>query len=341
MKKVTHISKRKMDHIKINLNEDISSGLTNGLEKYQFIHEALPEIDLSDVKTNIELFGRALSSPILISSMTGGIPEAEIINIRLAQAAQEKKIALGVGSQRAALESPTLSKSFEIRKYAPDILLFANIGTIQLNNGFSSDDCQRAIDMIEADGLFLHLNPLQEALQKGGDTNFGGLVEKIEMVCKNLNVPVIAKEVGWGISEKTALKLYNSGISAIDVAGAGGTSWSQVEMFAAEDSYSQQLAAIFNNWGISTTQSIINVKKATPKLTVFASGGLTNGLEMSKCIALGASLAGSAGIFLKAAIVSTERIIELIQLLSDQMKISMFATGSKSLEDLKNKLYLL
>lgn len=339
MRKVTRILKRKIDHININLNEDVHSGISTGLEKFQFIHEALPEIDLSDVKTHLELFGRNLSSPILISSMTGGAPESEIINIRLSQAAQEMKIALGVGSQRAALESPALSKSFNIRNYAPDILLFANIGAIQLNNGFNTDDCKRAIDMIDADGLILHLNPLQEALQSGGNTNFRGLLENIEKVCKNISVPVIAKEVGWGISERTARMLFNSGISAIDVAGAGGTSWSQVEMFDADNDFYQQLASTYKYWGIPTAKSILNVKKATPDLPIFASGGLNNGLDMAKSIALGASLAGSARIFLKVATISTEQVLMLIKLLQDQIKISMFATGSTELSDLHNKLF--
>jgi isopentenyl-diphosphate delta-isomerase len=340
MKKVTRISKRKTDHININLNEDVQSGISTGLEKYQFIHEALPEIDLLDVRTHIEIFGKNLSSPILISSMTGGSPESEIINIRLAQAAQEKKIALGVGSQRAALESPALSKSFDVRKYAPDILLFGNIGAIQLNNGYKTDDCKRAIDMIEADGLILHLNPLQEALQSGGDTNFKGLINNIETICKNISVPIIAKEVGWGISERTTRMLLNSGISAIDVAGAGGTSWSQVEMFDAESEYYRQLALTYKYWGLTTSKSILNVKNAAPDLPIFASGGLINGLDMAKCIALGASLAGSAGIFLKVATISTDRVIELIKLFQNQITISMFASGSVELSDLKNKLFV-
>lgn len=338
MKKVTHISKRKSDHIKINLKEDVQSGISAGLERYHFIHEALPEINLADIKTNLELFGKYLSSPLLISSMTGGASDAEIINIRLAQASQETKIALGIGSQRAALEFSSLSKSFKIRNYAPDILLFANLGAIQLNNGLNLDDCKRAVDMIEADGLILHLNPLQEALQSGGNTNFHGLIRKIEQICKNITTPVIAKEVGWGISERTANLLFNSGISAIDVAGAGGTSWSQVEMYDAETDYNRQLAVPYKNWGIPTVDSIINVRKVAPNLPIFASGGLNNGIDMAKCIALGAYLAGYAGIFLKVAAVSTDRVIELIKLIQDQLKITMFSTGSNKLSDLKNKL---
>ena len=338
MKKVTPISKRKSDHIRINLQEDVLSGIGNGLDEYRFTHEALPEINLSDVNTNLELFGKQLSAPILISSMTGGTPEAELLNINLALAAQECRIAMGVGSQRAAIENSELARTFEIRKIAPDVLLFANLGAIQLNNGLTLNDCQLAIDMICADGLILHLNPLQESLQVGGDTNFAGLAKKIEKICRKLPVPVIVKEVGWGISRKTAKLLYECGVSAIDVAGAGGTSWSQVEMHSANNDYLKQLAAIFLDWGIPTSTSILNVIETAPALTVFASGGITNGVEMAKCYALGATLAGSAGIFLREAADSAEKVVNLINLITQQIKTTMFVTGSIEIIELKNKL---
>lgn len=338
MKKVTDISKRKSDHIRINLKEDVRSGIRTGLEEFRFTHEALPEINYSDVNTKVELFGKTLSVPILISSMTGGTSEAEIININLAQAAQECKVAMGVGSQRAAIENSELAGSFEIRKIAPDILLFANLGAIQLNNGLSLQDCQFAIDMISADGLILHLNPLQESLQSGGNTNFAGLAAKIEEICRKLTVPVIVKEVGWGMSPRTAKLLHECGVSAIDVAGAGGTSWSQVEMHSSSNNYSAQLAATFIDWGIPTATSILNVIKSAPDLPVIASGGITNGIEMAKCYALGASLAGSAGIFLHEAIVSAERVVNLINLLTDQIKTTMFSTSATDIVELRNKL---
>jgi len=338
MEKVTPISKRKADHIRINLQEDVHSGIGNGLDEFRFTHEALPEINLSDVKTDLNLFGKQLSTPILISSMTGGTPEAELLNINLAQAAQECGIAMGVGSQRVAIENPALARTFDIRKIAPDILLFANLGAIQLNYGLSIDDCQRAIDMIGADGLILHLNPLQESLQNGGDTNFKDLATRIENICRKIASPVIVKEVGWGISKRTANLLVDCGVSAIDVAGAGGTSWSQVEMHNSTNEFSKQLAAVFSDWGIPTAASIINVLEEAPKLPVFASGGITNGVEMAKCFALGATLAGSAGIFLREAAVSAERVVNLIKLLQQQITITMFATGSLKVIDLKNKL---
>ena len=235
MPKVAPIEQRKADHIKINLEQDVRSSLTTGLEKYHFVHEALPELNLDDVDTNLTIFKKRLKAPILISSMTGGTEQAGTINRRLAEAAQASGIAMGVGSQRAALEDSSQVGTFQVRKYAPDILLFANLGAVQLNYGYGLDECRRAVDMIAADALCLHLNPLQEAVQPGGDIDFKGLARKIEEVCGKLEVPVIAKEVGWGISERTAKLLANCGVSAIDVAGAGGTSWSQVEMHRATD----------------------------------------------------------------------------------------------------------
>ena len=336
MPKVAPIDQRKADHIKINLEQDVRSALTTGLENYHFIHEALPELDLNRIDTTLSLFGKQLAAPILISSMTGGTEEAGEINQRLAEAAQEVGIAMGVGSQRAALEHPIQTPTFSItRKVAPDILLFANLGAVQLNYGYGIDHCRRAVDMIQADALILHLNPLQEAVQDAGDVNFAGLAKKIEEVCKQIEVPVIAKEVGWGISEKTAKLLADCGVSAIDVAGAGGTSWSQVEMHRAPDEFTRQLAATFVGWGIPTADSILNVKKAVPDITIFASGGLKDGLDIAKCIALGATLGGMAGQFLKAAAVSTEKAVEMIKLTKRQIEVTMFAAGVGTLDGLK------
>lgn len=335
MSKVAPIDQRKADHIKINLEQDVRSALTTGLENYRFIHEALPELDLNRLDTTVNLFAKRLAAPILISSMTGGTAEAETINLRLAEAAQEMNIAMGVGSQRAAIEHPEQAKTFQVRRVAPDILLFANLGAVQLNYGYSIDHCRRAIDMIQADALYLHLNPLQEAVQDAGDTNFEGLANKIEDVCKKIEIPVIAKEVGWGISERTAKLLSDCGVSAIDVAGAGGTSWSQVEMHRAPDEFTRQLAATFVGWGIPTSESILNVKKAVPEMTIFASGGIKDGLDIAKCIALGATLGGMAGQFLKAAAISTENAVEMMNLTKRQIEVTMFAAGVEKLEELK------
>ncbi len=338
MKKVAPIDERKADHIRINLDEDVGSGITTGLEKYRFTHEALPEISLADVDLSLTLFGKKLRAPILISSMTGGTEEAGEINARLAEAAQETGIAMGLGSQRAAIESPIQTPTFSIaRKVAPDAMLFANLGAVQLNYGYGIDECRRSVDMIEADALILHLNPLQEAVQAGGDTNFAGLAKKIEEVCKNLEVPVIAKEVGWGISERTAKLLADCGVDAIDVAGAGGTSWSQVEMHRAPDEFTRELAATFVDWGINTADSILNVKKVAPEMTIFASGGLKNGLDIAKSIALGATLGGMTSPFLKVAVVSTEKVVDAMELVKRQIQVAMFAAGIDGLGELYGK----
>jgi isopentenyl-diphosphate delta-isomerase len=334
MSKVAPIDQRKADHIKINLERDVRSALTTGLEHYHFIHQALPELGLEAVDLTLNLFGKKLNAPILISSMTGGTADAQAINIRLAEAAQAAEVAMGVGSQRAGLEKPELAASFQVRKVAPDVLLFANLGAVQLNYGYGVEECRRAVDMIQADALILHLNPLQEAVQAGGDTNFAGLAKKIETICRKLGVPVIAKEVGWGISEKSARLLSNCGIAAIDVAGAGGTSWSQVEMHRAPDEFTRELAGTFVGWGLPTAEAIQMVKKAIPEMIVFASGGINDGLDIAKCIPLGATLGGMAGKFLKAAAISSERVDHLLNLTRRQIQVTMFAAGASNLGEL-------
>jgi isopentenyl-diphosphate delta-isomerase len=266
--------------------------------------------------------------------MTGGTDQAGLINQNLAVAAQETRIPMGVGSQRAVLQDPDLAKTFKVRDVAPDIVLFANLGAVQLNYGLVNEDCQRVVDMIEADALILHLNPLMEAVMEGGDTRFAGLLEKIEGVCRALTVPVIAKEVGWGISSQAAVQLKNAGISALDVAGAGGTSWTEVEMHRAKTEDGQLIASIFVDWGIPTAETLQLVKKATPDLALFASGGIKTGVDIAKCIALGADLAGMAGLFLKAAAQSPEAVINTINRVKKEIQISMFAAGAGNLDTL-------
>jgi isopentenyl-diphosphate delta-isomerase len=334
MSKVTSTSHRKKDHIQINLNEDVSSALSTGLEQIQLEHNAAPELDLGQINLASTFLGHDLSAPLLISSMTGGTPEAGKINAALAEAAQARGIAMGLGSQRAALEDPSIKETYQIRRFAPDIPLFANLGAVQLNYGFSLDDCMKAVEEVEANGLFLHFNPLQEALQPEGDTNFSGLLEKIEEICLALPVPVVAKEVGWGLSGHTAKRLVEIGIVAIDVSGAGGTSWSQVEMHRAENDQQRKLASAFVSWGIPTVHAILDVRETLPEIPLIASGGLKSGLDIAKCIALGANLGAMAGPFLQAAVSSTEAVIELIDLILAEIRICMFATGSPDLESL-------
>jgi isopentenyl-diphosphate delta-isomerase len=267
--------------------------------------------------------------------MTGGTPQAAVINQNLAIAAQASGVAMGVGSQRAGIEHTELAYTFQVRKFAPTILLFSNLGAVQLNYAYTVDQCQRAVDMIESDALILHLNALQEALQPEGDTQFSGLIDKIEKVCRVLSVPVVVKEVGWGISTEDARRLGEVGVAAIDVAGAGGTSWSQVEMHRMRDESLARVAAAFRDWGIPTAESIITVRKAAPRVTVFASGGLRDGIDIAKCIALGASLGGMAGPFLKAATRSAEDVMATVKEIARELQVCMFATGVRTIDGLQ------
>lgn len=335
MTKVTPTSSRKTDHIRINLEEDVASRRTNGLARWHFTHSALPELNYAEIDTRAQFLSKELALPLLISSMTGGTEEAARINQRLANAAQEHGLAMGVGSQRAAIEDSKAEDSFKMRQYAPDIALLANLGAVQLNYGYGLEECQRAVDMIEADALILHLNGLQEVLQPEGQKNFAGLLEKIERICAKLEVPVIAKEVGWGIGAETAKILVNAGVAVIDVAGAGGTSWSQVEMHRAENRYQAELAATFVDWGIPTADAVREIHETLPDTVLIASGGLRTGLDAAKCIALGASLAGMAGPFLKPASESAAALDETIKLITAQLRATMFACGAANLEALR------
>jgi isopentenyl-diphosphate delta-isomerase len=325
--------RRKADHIRINLEENVSfNKLTTGLEAYFFMHEALPEIDLDAVDMSTAVFGKPLKTPILISSMTGGTEEAAEINRILATAAQQTGMAMGLGSQRAAIEDDSLAATYRVRDVAPDIPLFANVGAVQFNYGYGLAECRRAVEMIEADALILHFNALQEAVQPEGDGDFSGLLEKVAQICQLLPVPVIAKEVGWGFSKATAKRLAEAGVAAIDVAGAGGTSWSQVEMYRAPTARHARVAASFVDWGIPTAVSVRYCREAAPNLPVFASGGMKTGIDIAKAIALGANLAGFAGDFLRAADQGgVAGVVELAEILTEELRIAMFAAGAENL----------
>jgi isopentenyl-diphosphate delta-isomerase len=327
---------RKSDHIRINLQEDVDfKHVSTGFERYRFIHCALPGFNLADVDTSTTLLGKRLAAPLLISSMTGGTPEASTINQQLAEAAQAAGIGMGLGSQRAAIEDPLLADTYRVRHVAPDILLLANLGAIQLNYGYGPDECRRAVEIVEADGLILHLNPLQEALQPDGDTHFAGLLSKIEAVCQALEVPVVVKEVGWGLSEQVARQLADAGVAALDVAGAGGSSWSQVEMHRATTEHERQVAAAFADWGIPTAESLLMAHRGAPGLPIIASGGIRDGIHMAKAIALGAAACGVAGPFLRAASESTVAVTELIAMLVTQLRVAMFAAGAADIPALQ------
>lgn len=334
--------KRKADHIRINLEEDVNfKKLSNGFESYFFLHEALPELNLATINTSTQLFGKWLKTPLLISSMTGGTAKARQINQVLAEGAQAMGMAMGLGSMRAAIEDPTLENSYQVRDVAPDILLFANLGAVQLNYRYGVEHCLRAVEMCQGDALILHLNPLQEAVQPEGDGNFEGLLPKIEAVCRQLPVPVIAKEVGWGISGATAKRLASAGVAAIDVAGAGGTSWSQVEMYRAPTARHARVAGAFIDWGLPTAVSVQLCHKAAPNLPIIASGGLKNGIDIAKCIALGAKIGGLAGDFLRAADKNgVDGVVDLARAITDELRVTMFCSGVADLAALgRTRLY--
>ncbi|MBD2207218.1 type 2 isopentenyl-diphosphate Delta-isomerase [Calothrix sp. FACHB-1219] len=328
---------RKAEHIRICLEEDVQCHeITNGLERYRFTHCCLPEIDRNDIDISTQFLGKSLGAPLLISSMTGGTEQAGIINRRLAEVAQVYKLAMGVGSQRVAVEKPQVADTFAMRKYAPDVPLFANLGAVQLNYKYGVDECLRVVEILEADALILHLNPLQECIQSRGDTNFRGLLDKIADVCFNVPVPVIAKEVGNGISAAMAEKLLAAGVAAIDVAGAGGTSWAKVESERADNILQRRLGRTFADWGLPTADCITNIRAIAPDVPLIASGGLRHGLDAAKAIALGANIAGLAMPFLQAAVVSEAALVDLVELLIAEITTVLFCTGNANLNQLQH-----
>ncbi|MEA5625042.1 type 2 isopentenyl-diphosphate Delta-isomerase [Nostoc sp. UHCC 0251] len=328
---------RKADHIRICLEEDVQSHqITNGLERYRFTHSCLPELNHDDIDISTTFLGKHLGAPLLISSMTGGTEQAAMINQRLAQVAQHYKIAMGVGSQRVAVEKPQVADTFAVRKYAPDVLLFANLGAVQLNYKYGLDECLRVVDILEADALILHINPLQECIQPKGDTNFRGLIDKIATLCSKISVPVIAKEVGNGISAAIANKLIAAGVAAIDVAGAGGTSWAKVESERAENPLQRRLGKTFADWGLPTAECITTIRAIAPNVPLIASGGLRHGLDVAAAIALGADIAGLAMPFLQAAATSETAVAELAEVLIAEITTVLFCTGNATLSELKH-----
>jgi isopentenyl-diphosphate delta-isomerase len=327
---------RKADHLRICLDEDVQfRSQTNGLERYRFTHCCLPEVNRSEIDIRTTFLRKSLGAPLLISSMTGGTEQAKTINFRLAEVAQHYKLAMGVGSQRVAVENPQVADTFAVRSLAPDILLFANLGAVQLNYSYGLDECLRVIDLCQADALILHLNPLQECIQPKGDTNFRGLIDKIHNLCNKLPVPVIAKEVGNGISATMAQKLIDAGVRAIDVAGAGGTSWAKVESERALTPQQRRLGLTFADWGLPTAECITSIRAVAPEIPLIASGGLRDGMDVAKAIALGADISGLALPFLQAAAESVEAVDALVQLLIAEITTVLFCTGNATLSQLK------
>lgn len=328
---------RKREHIETVLSSDVDAkGVTTGFDRFFFEHVALPELSLDDIDLSAGLFGKRLEAPLLISSMTGGADRARDINLHLAEAAQDLGIAMGLGSQRAALEREDLADTYRVRSVAPDILLFANVGAVQFNYGYGVDEIRRAVDMIEADAVFLHLNALQEAVQAEGDRDWRGLLGKMEAMIKGVSVPVVIKEVGNGISASLSHKLADLGVAAIDVAGAGGTSWSEVEAHRQPDPFVRRVAHSFAGWGLPTALALIEARQQVPDLPIFASGGLRTGIDVAKALRLGASVCGVAAPVLGSATDTATAVNERMAALIAELRITAFCTGSSDISAIRS-----
>lgn len=334
------ISNRKLEHIEICLKEDVEMRRnTTGFEDVWLVHRCLPEIDVEEINLETKFLGFRLRAPLLISAMTGGHPKAKEINSALAQVVEEMGLAMAVGSQRAALLNESLIDTFVVvRKKAPTAYVIANIGAAQLVNRFDVSDVRKAIDMIEANALNIHLNPAHEFSQMTGDLKFKGVLQAIRRVSEAIDVPVIVKEVGCGISREDAIRLVEEGlVKAIDVAGAGGTSWCKVEALRARrhgDGFRASVAEAFAEWGIPTVVSLIEVRSGV-NVPVIASGGVRSGVDCAKAIALGADLAGIALPVLRTVSRGTDALRAYLSNLIEQLKGAMFLTASRTLKDLK------
>jgi isopentenyl-diphosphate delta-isomerase len=331
------IARRKSDHLQAVLaGAGHAHRLTTGLERVRLTHSALPECNLGDIDLSSRFLGKHLRAPLLISSMTGGPEKAALINARLAAAAEAHGIAFAVGSQRIALDGgPDEGIGAAVRKAAPTIPIYANFGGAQLRRGYGRDEARRAVDMIGADALIIHLNPLQEAVQAGGDHGWQGLADQLEALVRGLGVPVIVKEVGFGISAAVARRLEAAGVAAIDVAGAGGTNWALVEGARAPGGREQAVAAAFADWGIPTADALIAVRAACPALPLIGSGGIRTGVEAAKAIRLGADLVGQAAGLLAAAVTSDAAAHDAIAVWVEQLRITCFCAGARDLTALR------
>lgn len=328
---------RKNDHLDIVLDPRRAvTQASAGFERWRFTHCAMPELDFNDITLETTFLNRQLQAPLLISSMTGGVERSRHINRHLAEAAQALKIAMGVGSQRVAIESDAgLGLDKTLRQLAPDVPLLANLGAAQLAGKKGIDYARRAVEMIEADALIVHLNPLQEALQPGGDRDWRGRLAAIETLVRVLPVPLVIKEVGAGISRAVAGQLIDAGVAVIDVAGAGGTSWAAVEGERAATEQQRSVATVFADWGIPTAEALVEIADAWPQVPLIASGGIKNGVDAAKALRLGACMVGQAAAVLGSAGISTEKVIDHFNVIIEQLRVACFCTGSASLSDLK------
>ena len=330
------VSKRKKEHIDIALNQEVQfRNKTTGFERFDFIHCALPELNFEDVKTETKFLGKPLSFPMMISAMTGGFDGALDINRTLAEVAQEKQIALGIGSQRQAMDDDTHLETYKIvRKTAPDAVIVGNIGAEEIAGDVDTEMIQRLTDSIEADALAVHLNPLQEILQPEGNGRFKGVLKGIETLAKKLKIPIIAKEIGCGISFEVAWKLKNAGVKIIDIAGAGGTSWAGMEYHRGANA---QLVQSFWDWGIPTVDALQMVSKIS-QITIIASGGIEGGQTIAKALALKAALCGSARPLLTLVESrGAEGLIEVLDHWKEELRMTLFLTGCRSVAELRKK----
>ena len=338
------IKQRKKEGIVIPLTKNVQAKESSTyLEYVKLIHNALPEIDYEVVEITQNFLNHSFKAPIIIDSMTGGTPEATKINSRLSLVAEKFGLGMGLGSQRAGLLSSELAETYSItRSNAPSAFLVANIGGAQLSKGLKVQEIKNMIEMIEANALVVHLNPLQELIQPEGEPKYKGVLPKIKEICANFDLPIIVKEVGAGISMEVAKKLESARVSAINVAGSGGTSWAGVEKLRAEaahDSNKINLGELFWDWGIPTAVSLIEVRNSV-KIPIIASGGIRNGLEIAKCIALGANMCGMAFPFLRHASKSFESLCEFANKTLIELKSTMFLVGSKNIAELAKSRFI-
>lgn len=329
---------RKQMHIKICLEENVKSDISTGFENVRLVHRALPEIDLDEVSIKTKLFGKKLAGPLIISAMTGGTDWAKKINKTLAEAAHKLEIGIGVGSQRIAVEKPETEATFKIvRETAPNTLVMGNVGCPQISQGWGVHEAQQCIDMIDADALAIHMNPLQEAVQVSGETEYKGVLGGIKEIVNEIGVPIIMKETGCGIAKEESIKLEKVGVKGLEISGTGGTSWAAVEHHIARKVGKKEqevLGKALWNWGIPTAISVVETSSST-KLKIIASGGIRTGVEMAKAITLGADAVGIALPLLKKAVLGPEALREHIRSILNEFRVVMFLTGAKKVDDLK------
>lgn len=328
-------AKRKADHLRICLKQKAQARkVTSGFEDVELVHRALPEVDRQKISLNITFLGKKLSAPLIVGAMTGGTEEAVRINSSIAQAVEELGLGMGVGSQRAAFEDKKLERTYSVaRREAPNAFLIANIGGVQLVNGYGLKDVKKAVEMIDADAVAIHLNAVQEAVQPEGQTNFNGILAKIKEISGELDTPVIVKETGSGISAEDAHALESAGVKAIDVGGAGGTSFAAVEFYRSNSP--SNMGEAFWDWGIPTAASLIEVTQSV-KVPVIASGGIRSGMDVAKSLVLNASLASISQPILEVADKGISETEDLLSCVIDELRNVMFLVGAQNVAMLRN-----